>query len=205
LRVKFRPVVDHVQGYEDWLLQCFIIGVPRVRQHPDKELFKALKWIVFAKDTVFTQHVLPQLIIRLILENNEDMINEYCDEMTSVLRRVVTNAAGWMRLAAHVVFSVLDTLEQYAIRRMAKKRPNDKELERTQAFLSRVFSEKATNGSLLVVVAAERCQCMHRALRWCEQHEIKQDSFGCNIFDRNHFFTLEVNYSGSLVFFFSVI
>ncbi|KAK5978220.1 FAT domain-containing protein [Trichostrongylus colubriformis] len=193
--IEERPVVDHVQGYEDWLLQCFIIGVPRVRQHPDKEVFKALKWIVFAKDTVFTQHVLPQLIIRLILENNEDMINEYCDEMTSVLRRVVTNAAGWMRLAAHVVFSVLDTLEQYAIRRLAKKRPNDKELERTQAFLSRIFSEKTVSGSLLVVVAAERCQCMHRALRWCEQHEIKQDSFGCNIFDRNHFFTLERIYT----------
>lgn len=41
-----------------------------------------------------------------------------------------------------------------------------KELERTQAFLTRVFSEKAASGSLLVVVAAERCQCMHRALRW---------------------------------------
>lgn len=27
---NFRPVVDHVQTYEDWLLQCFIIGVPKV-------------------------------------------------------------------------------------------------------------------------------------------------------------------------------
>ncbi|VDL73923.1 unnamed protein product [Nippostrongylus brasiliensis] len=78
-----------------------------------------------------------------------------------------------MRLAAHVVFSVLDTLEQYAIQRLGKKRPNDKELERTQAFLSRVFSEKTDDGSL------------------CEQHEFKQDSFSRNIFDRNHFYTLE--------------
>ncbi|WKX98908.1 hypothetical protein Q1695_014076 [Nippostrongylus brasiliensis] len=193
--IRERPIVDHVQGYEDWLLQCFIIGVPKVRQHPAKEIFKALKWIVFVKDTVFTRYVLPQLIIRLILENNEDMINEYCDEMTAVLRRVVTNAAGWMRLAAHVVFSVLDTLEQYAIQRLGKKRPNDKELERTQAFLSRVFSEKTDDGSLLVVVAAERCQCLHRALRWCEQHEFKQDSFSRNIFDRNHFYTLERIYT----------
>ncbi|KIH68306.1 hypothetical protein ANCDUO_01354 [Ancylostoma duodenale] len=143
-----RPIVDYTAGYEDWLLQCFIIGVPK-----------------------------------------------YCEEVISVLRRVVTNAAGWMRLAAHVVFSVLDTLEQYAIRRLAKKRPNDKELERTQAFLSQVFSEKTSNGSLLVVEAAERCQCLHRALRWCEQHEIKQDSLGCNIFDRSHFYTLERIYT----------
>uniref|UniRef100_A0A158P778 FAT domain-containing protein n=1 Tax=Angiostrongylus cantonensis TaxID=6313 RepID=A0A158P778_ANGCA len=121
-----RPIVDHVSGYEDWLLQCFIIGFSKVRQHPEKELFKALKWIVFAKDTVFTRHVLPQLVIRLIIENNESVINEYCDEMTSVLRRVTTNAAGWVRLAAHVVFSVLDTLEQYAIRRLVKQRNNDK-------------------------------------------------------------------------------
>ncbi|KAK6741314.1 hypothetical protein RB195_009269 [Necator americanus] len=193
--IKERPIVDHTSGYEEWLLQCFIIGVPKVRQHPEKEVFKALKWIVFARDAVFTRHILPQLIIRLILENNEGMINEYCDEMASVLRRVVTNAAGWMRLAAHVVFFVLDTLEQFAIRRMAKKRPNDRELERTQTFLSRVFSEKTPDGSLLVVQAAERCQCMHRALRWCEQHEIKQDDLGCNIFDRNHFYTLERIYT----------
>ncbi|RCN32084.1 UME domain protein [Ancylostoma caninum] len=238
--IEERPIVDHTAGYEDWLLQCFITGVPKVRQHPEKEVFKALKWIVFAKDAVFTRHVLPQLIIRLILENNEGIIKEvtgfshvlfrvcsvryflrilkpsklvlihrgycveihihdvfikYCEEVISVLRRVVTNAAGWMRLAAHVVFSVLDTLEQYAIRRLTKKRPNDKELERTQAFLSRVFSEKTSNGSLLAVEAAERCQCLHRALRWCEQHEIKQDSLGCNIFDRNHFYTLERIYT----------
>ncbi|EYB81603.1 hypothetical protein Y032_0378g287 [Ancylostoma ceylanicum] len=193
--IEERPIVDHTTGYEEWLLQCFIIGVPKVRQHPEKEVFKALKWIVFAKDAVFTRHVLPQLIIRLILENNEGIIKEYCEEVISVLKRVVTNAAGWMRLAAHVVFSVLDTLEQYAIRRLAKKRPNDKELERTQAFLSRVFSEKTSNGSSLVVEAAERCQCLHRALRWCEQHDIKQDSLGCNIFDRSHFYTLERIYT----------
>ncbi|ETN75065.1 hypothetical protein NECAME_12523 [Necator americanus] len=106
----------------------FVDDAKEVRQHPEKEVFKALKWIVFARDAVFTRHILPQLIIRLILENNEGMINEYCDEMASVLRRVVTNAAGWMRLAAHVVFFVLDTLEQFAIRRMAKKRPNDRRI-----------------------------------------------------------------------------
>ncbi|VDM85360.1 unnamed protein product, partial [Strongylus vulgaris] len=74
--IKERPIVDHATSYEEWLIQCFIIGVSKVRQHPEKELFKALKWIVFAKDAVFTRHVLPQLIIRLILENNETMIEE---------------------------------------------------------------------------------------------------------------------------------
>ncbi|RCN39391.1 hypothetical protein ANCCAN_14669 [Ancylostoma caninum] len=159
--IEERPIVDHTAGYEDWLLQCFIIGVPKVRQHPEKEVFKALKWIVFAKDAVFTRHVLPQLIIRLILENNEGIIKE---------------VTGF----SHVLFRVCSV--RYFLRIL---KPSKLVL----------IHQKTSNGSLLAVEAAERCQCLHRALRWCEQHEIKQDNLGCNIFDRNHFYTLERIYT----------
>uniref|UniRef100_A0A1I7XRW4 FAT domain-containing protein n=1 Tax=Heterorhabditis bacteriophora TaxID=37862 RepID=A0A1I7XRW4_HETBA len=186
------PLVDHTNSYEEWLLQCFIAGVPKVRQYPSCEVFKALKWIAYAKDAVFTRHMLPQLIILLILENNEQMIDEYCKEMVSVLRRVLERSScGWVQLAAHVVFSVMDTLERYTIHRLAKRRLNDRELERTYTFMSRVFDVSLPDGSLLVVAAAEKCQCLLRALRWCEQYAIKKDIGGADIFDRNHFYTLE--------------
>ncbi|CAI4231185.1 unnamed protein product [Auanema sp. JU1783] len=192
------PIVDNVTGFDEWLQQCYLLGAAHVRGSPMREVFRALKWIVNTKTTIFTKHILCQLIIRLLVENPVDnIIDNYSMEMEKVLQTLMTDTApSWIRMAAHVVFSILDVVERYIILKInGSRRTVHREVERARAFVNRIVQVTMPDGSLLVVAAAERCQCLFRALRWCEQYGIGKDDNGGDIFCRNNFYTMERLYS----------
>uniref|UniRef100_A0A915BZZ4 non-specific serine/threonine protein kinase n=1 Tax=Parascaris univalens TaxID=6257 RepID=A0A915BZZ4_PARUN len=158
-----------------------------------KALFDSLSGVV-ESDAVFARFILPQLILQGIIEHNAPIIAECEEEMKAVMQRALVED-GWPRLAAHVIFSVTDCLERYAIHRLTKKIPSDTVLERTSGLLSRVLNERLQDGTLLAVTAAEKCHCAARALRWCEQYAINQDAQGHNIFDKSQYYSLQRIYS----------
>ncbi|KAF8356999.1 atl-1 [Pristionchus pacificus] len=170
--VKGKCLVNEVGTFPDWLLQNFLVGVKEIKNSELHDIFKALKWLVYTRDTAFARHLLPHLIIIMLMERREIMLEHYGREMIEVLRRTIDpQSANWTRLAAHVVFSIVDTLERYAISKSEASR-KDADHKKVIDLIKRVCSEKLADGSLLVVVAAEKCQCLLRALRWCEQFAI---------------------------------
>ncbi|PAV60844.1 hypothetical protein WR25_02264 [Diploscapter pachys] len=192
--VQHLPMAKDISDFSDWLILLFMFGASKVRSSPQADIFSALKFIVRTGDCEFIRHVLPQLIIQLILENYDT--KEYEKEMEAVLRACVgADARGWTQQAAHAVFSILDTFERYIEKRKSKKKQNDRELKLAQSMLSRITSFTVDSGELLLVVAAEKCNCLTRALRWCEQHAIKTEESGTFSFNRTHFYALERIYT----------
>ncbi|GMT19722.1 hypothetical protein PFISCL1PPCAC_11019, partial [Pristionchus fissidentatus] len=172
IEAKGQPLVEVVNTFPDWLLQNFLVGIEQIKNIELHDIFKGLKWLVFTRDTVFARHLLPHVIIIMVMERRESTIEHYAREMIEVLRRTISQQSSqWIRLAAHVVFSIIDTLERYSISK-SEAGKKDADHERICRLIKRVCSEKLKDGSLLVVVAAERCQCLLRALRWCEQFSI---------------------------------
>ncbi|GMR39856.1 hypothetical protein PMAYCL1PPCAC_10051, partial [Pristionchus mayeri] len=162
-----------VSTFFDWLLQNFLVGVAEIKDQEWHDIFKSLKWLVYTRDTSFARHILPHLILIMVIERRESMIEHYGREMIEVLRRTIEpQSPNWTRLAAHVVFSIVDTLERYAIAKSEGGRRDSADRQRVMELIKELCSVKLNDGSLLVVVAAEKCQCLLRALRWCEQFAI---------------------------------
>ncbi|KHN81046.1 Serine/threonine-protein kinase ATR [Toxocara canis] len=176
-----------------WMSLWYLTSTRKIRDARLKKLFDSLSGVV-ESDAVFARFILPQLMLQGIVEHNLQVIAECEAEMRAVLQRALLED-GWPRLAAHVIFSITDCLERYAISRSINRIPTDMVLKRTRELLTRVLNERLPDGTLLAVTAAERCHCPARALRWCEQYAINQDGTGRNVFDKSQYYSLQRIYS----------
>uniref|UniRef100_A0A158Q3S9 Serine/threonine-protein kinase ATR n=1 Tax=Dracunculus medinensis TaxID=318479 RepID=A0A158Q3S9_DRAME len=154
-----------------------------------KSLFESLYGMVHA-DAVFARFIMPHLIIVAIIENNAAYIADCVSEMIAVFQNALTHD-GWPRFAAHTVFSIIDCLERYRDYRAAKRIHNDDTLTRMSDLIVSVLNAKSEDGTLYCIAAAEKCQCITRALRWCEQYAIKRNGENNEIFNQKQFYTLE--------------
>lgn len=189
------PIIgsNEADGYAKWMSIWYIFGAKKTRDVRLKKLFEALHGMVKA-DAVFARFILPQILIEALIEDNVDFIQECENEMKSVLSIALTDE-GWPRLAAHIVFAIVDCLERFSNLRRAKKIPSDMVLSRTTGLLLRLLKERVEDGCLLAVAVAAKCQCVTRALRWCEEYGINRDEQGQYIFDKAQYYALQQIYS----------
>lgn len=100
-------------------------------------LFRAVEGLTDV-DTGFARFVLPQIILQGLLENSTKLIEEVSgeriipfhsesfqtkQEIVAVLLKTCSMDAGedcWMRMAAQVVFAILDCLYQWTLLRRGK-------------------------------------------------------------------------------------
>ncbi|VDN85484.1 unnamed protein product [Brugia pahangi] len=120
-------------------------------------------------------------------------MNEVSMEITAVLQKSIIDS-GWPRSAAHLIFAVIDCLEQFTCHRRSLKIPTDMVLQRTLEILSNVTTQTTSDGNCLIVAAAGVCHCTTRALKWCEEYAIGCDEYGQTLFKPDQFSFLEKIY-----------
>ncbi|CAJ0571385.1 unnamed protein product, partial [Mesorhabditis spiculigera] len=158
-----RPIVQHYNNYSEWMLRFFCSGQAQIRMRPFDEIFRHLATIVTLRDVSFMREMLIHVLIQLIVEDNKEYIGYFAEEMQACMEAALVNS-GWQRLAATAVFSLMDALEIYVARN-----PKSKEGQRAAEVLNKTFAIQTAEGITLAVLAAEKCGCLLRALRWCEQ------------------------------------
>uniref|UniRef100_A0A0N5AZ30 Serine/threonine-protein kinase ATR n=1 Tax=Syphacia muris TaxID=451379 RepID=A0A0N5AZ30_9BILA len=107
-----------------WMSNWYMFGAKKIRDYSLKVLFEALHGLVKA-DAVFARFLLPHVILEALIEDNTVLISQFENEMKAVLKKALLND-GWPKLCAHVVFSVLDSLERFIICRRQRHIPLDK-------------------------------------------------------------------------------
>uniref|UniRef100_A0AAF5Q436 Serine/threonine-protein kinase ATR n=8 Tax=Wuchereria bancrofti TaxID=6293 RepID=A0AAF5Q436_WUCBA len=189
-----RPIIEceQVKDFRSWLNLWYKITAAKIRHEKLKIFFGALEGLVNA-DIVFAGFILPQLILQSIIEHNLTCMNEVSVEITAVLQKSIIDS-GWPRSAAHLIFAVIDCLEQFTYHRRSQKIPADMVLQRTLEILSNVTTQTASDGNCLIVAAAGVCHCTTRALKWCEQYAIGCDAYGQTLFKPDQFSFLEKIY-----------
>ncbi|CAJ0950979.1 unnamed protein product, partial [Mesorhabditis belari] len=166
------PLVTNSTSYNQWLLDCFLMGISYISAPLLCDVFKNLRNIAACYDAPFLCELLPHAIIQLIIELNFEVVKKFADEMELCIR-LATEVIGWQRMTANAVFCVLDSLEAFILRRKKQaNKENDKVLNLATQVHSKIVGLKTKDGEFLVVLAAEKSGCLLRALRWCEQYAI---------------------------------
>lgn len=189
-KVNVKPFVNDSKSYSEWLWKWFFSASTKIKDMQFSRIFKGLQFVYYADDIRLPQEMIPQLIIQSMVEDNNEVRDEALNEICAVFDSALATNDGWIRLASHTCFQIIELLEKFYISMDGDKRkPPYKVI--VGDFLKFAIGKKLDENNLLSVAVAMKYNSSCRALRWLEQYGIRTKN---NVveFERDLMYLLEV-------------